>query len=90
MAQGSMIGYDLDEKNCQISYYNEQHMEPETLETDSENYQIPLIIGRFRDTWVYGKEAKRLMSLKEGYTVGRLLTRSLNGEKLERIGPSRE
>ena len=50
MAQGSMIGYDLDEKNCQISYYNEQHMEPETLETDSENYQIPLIIGRFRDT----------------------------------------
>lgn len=80
--QGSIIGYDINEKNCQISYYNEQQMEPETLETDSENYQIPLVIGRYRDTWVYGKEAERLMSLKKGYTVGRLLSRSLSGEKI--------
>ncbi len=83
MAHGSIIGYDINEKSCQISYYNEQQIEPETLETDSENYQIPLIIGRFRDTWVYGKEAKRVMSLKEGYTAGRLMSRSLNGEKIQ-------
>ena len=58
-------------------------MEPETLEVDSDNYQIPLIIGKLRDTWAYGKEAKRLVSIKEGFTVTRLLSRSLAGDKIE-------
>ena len=83
MTQGNIIGYDINEKSCQISYYNEQQLEPETLEADAENYQIPLIIGKLRDTWAYGKEAKRLVSVKEGATVGRLLSRSLEGEKVQ-------
>ena len=28
-----MIGYDLNERYCQISYYNEEQKEPQTLET---------------------------------------------------------
>ena len=68
MGQGSIIGYEINEKTCQISFYNEQQMEPDTLEVDSDNYQIPLIIGKLRDTWAYGKEAKRLVSIKEGFT----------------------
>ena len=83
MGQGNIIGYEINEKTCQISYYNEQQMEPETLEVDADNYQIPLIIGKLRDTWAYGKEAKRLVSIKEGYTVTRLLSRSLAGDKIE-------
>ncbi len=83
MMQGNIIGYEINEKTCQISFYNEQQLEPETLESESDNYQIPLIIGKLRDTWAYGKEAKRLVSIKEGFTVTRLLERSLAGEKIE-------
>ena len=83
MGQGSIIGYEINEKTCQISFYNDREMEPDTLEVDSDNFQIPLIIGKLRDTWAYGKEAKRLVSIKEGFTVTRLLSRSLAGETVE-------
>lgn len=83
MEQGSIIGYEINEKTCQISYYNEQESEPETMEVDADNFQIPLIIGKLRDTWAYGKEAKRLVTIKEGFTVTKLLERSLAGEKIE-------
>ena len=64
MGQGSIIGYEINENTCQISYYSEQEMEPQTLEVDTDNYQIPLIIGKLRDTCAYGKEAKRLATVK--------------------------
>ena len=83
MGQGSIIGYEINEKTCQISFYNDKEMEPQTLEVDSDNFQIPLIIGKLRDTWAYGKEAKRLATLKEGFTVARLLSRSLANEKID-------
>ena len=83
MGQGNIIGYEINEKTCQISFYNDQQLEPETLEVDTDNYQIPLIIGKLRDTWAYGKEAKRLVTIKEGFTVTRLLERALAGEKIE-------
>ena len=51
MGQGSIIGYEINEKTCQISFYNEKDLEPDTLEVDTDNYQIPLIIGKLRDTW---------------------------------------
>ena len=31
MGQGNIIGYEINEKTCQISYYHDQQMEPETL-----------------------------------------------------------
>ena len=83
MGQGTMIGYEINEKSCQISYYNDQQSEPETLEVDTDHYQIPLLIGKLRDTWAYGKEAKRLVTVKEGFVVTRLLERSLAGEKID-------
>lgn len=55
MGQGSIIGYEINEKTCQISFYNDKEMEPQTLEVDADNFQIPLIIGKLRDTWAYGK-----------------------------------
>ena len=83
MGQGSIIGYEINEKTCQISFCNDQQIEPDTMEVDADNYQIPLIIGKLRDTWAYGKEARRLSTIKEGFTVTRLLERSLAGEKIE-------
>ena len=63
MGQGSIIGYEINEKTCQISFYNDKEMEPQTLEVDSDNF--------------------RLATLKEGFTVARLLSRSLANEKIE-------
>ena len=33
MTHGSIIGYDINAKMCQISYYNEKTQEPETVDT---------------------------------------------------------
>ena len=60
MRKGSILGYDLNEKYCQISFYDENKNEPETLEISSENYQIPLAIGYCEDEWIYGKSAQLL------------------------------
>ena len=43
MKKGSILGVDLNEKSCQISYYDENKEEPETMEAAVDNYQIPLI-----------------------------------------------
>ena len=51
MGQGSIIGYDLSEEGCQISYYNEAQHEPETVKNESGEYQIPLVIGCKNDAW---------------------------------------
>ena len=37
MRKGSILGYDLNEKNCQISYYDEAKEEPETIEHPPDN-----------------------------------------------------
>ena len=44
MKKGSILGVDLNEKSCQISYYDENKEEPETMEAAVDNYQIPLIL----------------------------------------------
>ena len=36
MGQGSIIGYEINEKTCQISVYNEKDGEPDTLEVDTD------------------------------------------------------
>ena len=60
MKGGNIIGLELNEKSCQISYYDETKHEPETLEVAVDNYQIPLVLGYYKEQWVYGKEATRL------------------------------
>ena len=82
---GSILGYDLNEKHCQISYYDETKDEPETLEVAVDNYQIPLMLGYYKDHWVYGKEAKRLAAINEGCTVADLFGKAVRQEKV-RVG----
>lgn len=48
MKKGSILGVDLNEKSCQISYYDENKEEPETMEAAVDNYQIPLILGYYK------------------------------------------
>ncbi|MEE1314745.1 MAG: DUF5716 family protein [Faecalimonas sp.] len=80
---GYIIGYDLNETYCQISFYNEEQQEPQTMETTQDHYQIPLIIGKKDGKWLLGAEARRLF--EEGLAVEDLYNKSLKREKL-RLG----
>ena len=90
---GDFIGYDLNQKYCQISFYNEKQQEPQTMETVVDNYQIPLIIGRRNDEqiecgqnkkiWVIGNEAKRLEVTKKGEVVHNLYEKVTKQEKVK-------
>ena len=52
MKRGHIIGIELNEKMCQVSFYDEELKEPHTMEADADNYQIPLVIGRKGGSWV--------------------------------------
>lgn len=88
--KGTMIGYDLNEHGCQISYYDEAAREPATLEVAVDNYQIPLVIGYHDETWFCGRHARRLSVLKEGFTVEDLLNKALRREKIIHEGKTHE
>jgi len=80
---GNIIGYDLNEKYCQISFYSEEAQEPQTMETTLDNYQIPLAVGKKEKEWVIGNDAKRLDVLKQGYVAEDLYRRVIRQEKIE-------
>lgn len=90
MRQGSIIGYDLNDQFCQISYYSEEQQEPETMEVSVDNYQIPLTIATQADAWRIGKEAKRLATVKPEYTAGNLLSKAVAQEKIVMDGKTYE
>ncbi len=79
---GSILGYDLNEKYCQISFYNEEKQEPQTMETTLDNYQIPLILGKKDTGWVVGNDAKRLSVLRQGFVAEDLYNKALRQEKI--------
>ncbi len=83
MKKGSILGYDLTEKNCQISYYDEDQEEPVTQETFADNYQIPTALGYLHDHWIFGIEAESLERAGEGEVITDLYTRAIRRERLE-------
>lgn len=85
MKGGSILGFELSEKSCQISFYDESKHEPDTLEVSVDNYQIPLILGYHQEKWVYGREARRLAAVKEGCTVSDIYSRATRQERV-RVG----
>ena len=86
MKNGGILGYDLNEKTCQISYYDTAKDEPQTLEMAPGVSQIPLVLGYFQDQWVYGREAKRLQIAGAENTVGDLLGKAMRREKAKIAG----
>ncbi len=77
----NVIGYDLNDQFCQISYYHDGMEEPQTKEVLADNYKIPLVLGTYRGHWIYGREAVR-HSLGEGRCnfADCLLSRAVKGE----------
>ena len=83
MGQGSIIGYDLSEEGCQISYYNEAQHEPETVKNESREYQIPLVIGCKNDAWyIGGRGSQSCKNTRMGAMATDLLAKSMHGAKI--------
>jgi len=87
---GSILGLELNEEFCQISYYDREKHEPETLEAAVDNYQIPLILGYMNNRWLYGKEAKHLASVDERCTISELYGRAVRQERVNFAGQIRD
>ena len=86
MKRGCVIGYDINEKGCQISYYDDSMEEPDTMMASSNNYLIPLVLGYLKDRWVFGKEAKRLAVVGEDCTETDLYGKAKRREKVSLAG----
>ena len=82
MKGGKILGIELNDEYCQISYYDDEKHEPETLEVAIDNYQIPLMLGYLKEQWRYGKDARRLAEVDEKYTVSNLYSKALQREKV--------
>lgn len=80
---GNIIGYDLNEKYCQISFYSEEQQEPQTMETTLDNYQIPLVVGKQEKEWRIGNDAKHLAVSKSGSVAWDLYEKAIRQEKIE-------
>lgn len=86
MKKGSILGYDLNEKYCQISFYDEKKNEPETLEISNGNYQIPLVLGYCDEEWIYGKSAQLLAQMDGENIITDLFDKAMHREKVEIAG----
>lgn len=86
MLKGKIIGYDMSDTACQISFYNDEINEPETYEASPESFQIPMVLATKNEQWEYGIEAKRMEILHEAKLVGDLLSKSIAREKVELEG----
>ena len=76
----NVIGFDLNDQYCQISYCHEGMEEPVTREVLADNYKIPLAIGTYRSRWTYGQEAIRYGLGENGHYCDQLLSRALAGD----------
>ena len=82
MAQGKIIGYDINSKVCQISVFDEENGEPETVEIGRDNYQIPMAVNYYKGEWTYGKNAIRMDSVKDSTLVEDIFEKALKHEKV--------
>ena len=78
MAQGKIIGYDINSKVCQISVFDENMGEPETVETGRDNYQIPMAVNYYKEEWTYGKNAIRMDSVKGSTLVENIFEKGVD------------
>lgn len=79
-----IVGYDLGNEHCQISYSLSEAGEVETLSqiAGAESYNIPAVLCKRSgvNQWFYGKEAIRYNEEQGGILVDNLLALALDGE----------
>lgn len=82
MSKGKVIGFDINPKYCQVSYFDEKLSEPKTLEVAADQHQIPLMLGFDGKDWKFGREAKKMAVLGKGHTVNDLWKRACKHESV--------
>ena len=79
-----VLGYDLGDKNSQISFLASDADMPETLSVlaGAELYNIPTVLCKKKDVnqWFYGKEAVRHIDDGDGIAVYNLVTLAREGK----------
>ena len=79
-----ILGYDLGNEFCQISYALSDSSEVETLSqvAGEQNFNIPTLLCKRSgvNQWFYGKDALRYASEEQGILVENLLGLALDGE----------
>lgn len=83
-SQNIIVGYDLGNSFCQISYYMQgtENIETVAAVAGTENYSIPTVLCKRTgvNQWFYGKEAQRYAREQDGVLVENLLELALDGE----------
>lgn len=81
-----MVGYDLSDRDAQISYCSLQQAEAETVPavTGTQQYNIPLVLCRQQGTgkWAYGREALQMAEKGEGVLVENLFSGAVLGREI--------
>ena len=85
-----MIGFDINERYSQISFYSEEMQEPQTVETVTDNYQLPLAIALKDGIWYVGNDAKRQKVVKNAAYVEDLFQKAVNREKIQFAGETKD
>lgn len=79
-----ILGYDLGNEFCQISYAFSDSDEVETISqiAGAESYNIPAVLCKRAgvNQWYYGKDALRYAEENQGILVDNLLGQALDGE----------
>lgn len=87
-----IVGYDLGNKNSQISYAVSESGEVETLSVvaGAQNFNIPTVLCKRYgvNQWFYGKEALRYAEEGQGILVENLLELAVDGETVVIEGES--
>ena len=87
-----IVGYDLGNEYCQISYALSEGGETETLSqvAGAQNYNIPAVLCKRYGTnqWLYGREALRCADGQEGILVENLVSLAMDGETVMIDGES--
>lgn len=82
-----IVGYDLGNKNSQISYYSAETSRVETASSvaGTQIYNIPTVLCKKYQVnqWLYGKEALRAAEQDEGILVDDLLQLAFDGEPIQ-------
>jgi len=81
-----IVGYDLGNEFCQISYCVSETGEAETLSqvAGTQKYNIPAALCKRSgvNQWLYGKEALRYAEEQKGILIQDLLAQALDGEPI--------
>lgn len=85
-----LVGYDFGKKHTQISCFNRETLEPDTIGMGegTDSFLIPTVLGVTKESheWLFGKEAVEKASQDEAELVGDFLEAAKSGNVIKVYG----